>query len=419
VSALAQPAAKRHRRLFIALSILVAAGVAWAVFRAANRRPQVPTAEVKRAEFVDYLELRGQVKAIHSVIVNAPSDAEDLQILHLAHDGARVKKGDMLVEFDGTKLNATLAQDRSALRGAEAGAQQTQAQSRITLEGDRTDLLKAGYDVDSAKLDASKGEIVSKIEGAEDELVVKDDQSKLAASDQKSKSDKADADADFDGQKHKRDKADYDVEADQHRISVLTLRAPLDGMVAILPNFRSGGFFGGEQPFKEGDQAWPGAGIVEIPDLSSLRLDCRIEESDRARVALNQVAHVRVDALPDRELSGHVARISALATVDFSGGWPFPKNFELGVGLDESDPRLRPGMNATARIAVDKIPNAIVIPVEAAFQKSGETVAYVLHGSKFEERTIEAGKKGESQLVVTAGLQPGERVALKDPTVKE
>jgi HlyD family secretion protein len=414
-----QSAATR-RRLLVALSVLMVAGALWAVLRTANRRPQVPTAEVKRSEFVDYLELRGQVKAIHSVVVSAPSDAEDLQILHLVHEGAHVNKGDVLVEFDATKLKATLAQDRSVLRGAEAGAEQTQATSRITLEEDRTDLLKAGYDVDSAKLDASKGEIVSKIEGAEDQLVVADDQSKLAASDQKSKSDKVGADADLDGQKHKSDKAAFDVRQEQHRISVLTLRAPLDGLVTILPNYRASGFFGGgDQPFKEGDQAWPGAGIVEIPDLSSLRLDCRIEESDRARVALSQVANVRVDALPDRELSGHVARISALATVDFSGGWPFPKNFELGVGLDQSDPRLRPGMNATARIAVDKTPNAIVIPVEAAFQKSGETVAYVLHGSKFEERTIEVGKRGESQLVVTAGLTPGERVALKDPSEKE
>lgn len=379
----------------------------------------MPTAEVKRSEFVDYLELRGQVRAIHSVVITAPADAGDLQILHLVHEDARVKKGEVLVEFDATKLKATLAQDQSALRGAEAGAEQTQAQSSITLEGDRTDVLKAGYDVDSAKLDASKGEIVSKIEGAEDQLVVKDDQSKLDASAQKSKSDKTDANADLDSQKHKRSKAAFDVEQGEHRISILTLRAPLDGIVTILPNYRAGGFFGGDQPFKDGDQAWPGAGVVEIPDLASLRLDCRIEESDRARVALNQVAHVRVDALPDRELSGHVARISALATVDFTGGWPFPKNFELGVGLDQSDPRLRPGMNATARIAVDKIPNAIVIPVEAAFQKSGETVAYVLHGSKFEERTIEAGKKGESQLVVMAGLKPGERVALKDPTTKD
>ncbi|HXJ94558.1 MAG TPA: efflux RND transporter periplasmic adaptor subunit [Terriglobia bacterium] len=409
----------RRRRWLLALGVLVLAGLSWAAVRGVNRRPQVPTAEVKRSEFVDYLELRGQVKAIHSVVVTAPADAEDLQILHLVHEGARVKKGDVLVEFDATKLKATLAQDRSVLRGAEAGTEQTRATSRITLEGDRTDLLKAGYDVDSAKLDASKGEIVSRIEGAEDQLVVADNQSKLAASAQKSKSDKTGADADLDGQKHKSDKAAFDVKLSEHRISVLTLRAPLDGIVTILTNYRSGGFMGGDQPFKEGDQAWPGAGIVEIPDLSALRIECRIEESDRARVALNQAANVRVDALPDRELSGHVARIGALATVDFSGGWPFPKNFELGVGLDQSDPRLRPGMNATARIAVDKIPNAIVIPAEAAFQKSGETVAYVLHGSKFDERTIEVGKRGESQLVITAGLKPGDRVALKDPTQKQ
>jgi HlyD family secretion protein len=76
-------------------------------------------------------------------------------------------------------------------------------------------------------------------------------------------------------------------------------------------------------------------------------------------------------------------------------------------------------MNATARIAVDRVQNATLIPTEAAFQKSGETVAYVLQGSHFEPRTIEVSKRGESQLVVTSGLKPGDRVALKDPTEKD
>ena len=386
----------------------------------AHRQPAVPTAPVTRGEFTDYLELRGQIKATRSVTVSAPSDAEDLRILHLVPDGSRVKKGAMLVEFDATKLKATLAQDRSALRSAEADADETQAQSRLTQEGDRTDLLKAGYDVDSAKLDASKGEIVSKIEGAENRLIVTDDQSKLAASEQKSKSDHTDAAADLDSKKHTGDKAAFDVRQAEHRISLLTLRAPIDGIVTILPNFRAGGFFGGgEQSFKEGDQAWPGAGIVEIPDLSTLRVECRIEESDRARVALSQTANVRVDALPDRDLTGHVARISTMASVDFSAGWPFPKNFEMAVALDQLDPRLRPGMNATVRVAVQRIPGAILIPREAAFQKSGETIAYVLQGSHFEPTLIEVSKRSESQLVVASGLKPGERVALKDPTERE
>lgn len=194
----------------------------------------------------------------------------------------------------------------------------------------------------------------------------------------------------------------------------------MDGIITLLPNFRAGGIFGGSaQSFKEGDQAWPGAGIVEIPDLSSLRIDCRVDESDRARVALEQAANLRIDAVPDRDFTGRVARISTLASVDFTGGWPFPKNFELSVSLDQTDQRLRPGMNATARIAVDRLSAATLIPTEAAFQKSGETVAYLLHGSHFEARSIQVSKRGESQLVVASGLQPGDRVALKDPAEKD
>ena len=405
--------------LVLLVTGIMLASLGWAAVRWFNPAPRVPTTEVKRGDFTDYLELRGQLKAVRSVVVSAPSDAEDLRILHLVPDGSRVRQGDVLVQFDVTKLQSDLAEDRSTLRSADAEAEQTRATNRLTAEQDRTDLLRAGYDVSSAKLDASKGEIVSKVEGAEAELLVTDDQSKLRSAGQKSKSDNAGAAADLDGKQHKGDKARYEVKQAEHRISILTVRSPMDGIITLLPNFRAGGFFGGgAQSFKEGDQAWPGAGIVEIPDLSSLRIECRVDESDRARVALQQTANLRVDAVPDRDFTGRVARISTLASVDFSGGWPFPKNFELSVSLDQVDPRLRPGMNATARIAVEHIPGAMLIPTEAAFQKSGETVAYLLRGSHFEPRTIEVSKRGESQLVVASGLQPGDRVALKDPTEK-
>jgi HlyD family secretion protein len=415
---------RSHKRKGWLLALLLAgvmvAGGGLAAVRWLNPQPHVPTAEVKRGDFTDYLELRGRLKAIRSVVVSAPSDAEDLRILRLVPDGSHVKQGDMLVQFDVTKLQSDLAQDRSELRAAEAEAEQTRATNRLTTEQDRTDLLKASYDVDSAKLDASKSEIVSKVEGAEADLVVTDDQSKLQAARQKSTSDDKGAAADLDGKRHKGDKARFEVNQAEHRISVLTLHSPMEGIITLLPNYRAGNFFGSNAPsFKEGDQAWPGAGIVEIPDLSSLRVECRVDESDRARVGLQQTANLRIDAVPDRDFTGRVARISTLATVDFSGGWPFPKNFELAVSVDQADPRLRPGMNATARIAVDRVRDATLIPTEAAFQKSGETVAYLLRGTHFEMRPIEVSKRGESQLVVASGLKPGDRVALKDPTEKD
>ena len=52
------------------------------------------------------------------------------------------------------------------------------------------------------------------------------------------------------------------------------------GMVNVLPNPRSSGMFGGqEQEFREGDRAWPGASVLELPDLSSIHLDARLDEA--------------------------------------------------------------------------------------------------------------------------------------------
>ena len=76
-------------------------------------------------------------------------------------------------------------------------------------------------------------------------------------------------------------------------------------------------------------------------------------------------------------------------------------------------------MSATARVAVEKLPDSILVPPEATFQKFGKTVAYVLSGSSFQERDILVAKRSESQVVVARGLKPGERVALKDPTASQ
>lgn len=410
---------RRRRRLMVAIAAVAVVAVSLVAVRRARSAPLLPTAVVKRGEFVDTLQLRGEVKALKSMTVAAPFEAgEDLQIIKLAKNGAQVKAGDVVVQFDATKFEQDLAQDRSALRAAEAQIQQTRAQARMKEEQDLTDVMKAKFDLESAKLDASKQEIVSKIEGQEAELKVADAEQKLSESQEKLKADQSADAADIEANKQKRDKAQFDVNKAERSVAVLTLKAPGDGLVTLMHNWRAGGFFGNSPEFKEGDRAWPGAAILELPDLSTLRISTRADETDRGRMNAGQTATIRVDAVPDQEFTAKVAQISPLASIDFSGGWPFPRNFKLELDLDQKDPRLRPGMSATSRLVVDRVPNAVMIPAEASFQKSGRTVAYVIGGSGFEERAIEVKRRSEGQLLVESGLSPGERVALKDPTEK-
>ena len=66
--------------------------------------------EVKRGEFLDSLQFRGEVKALKSVTISAPAEAGDLQIIKVSPEGTAVKSGDVVVEFDKTKTEQDLAQ---------------------------------------------------------------------------------------------------------------------------------------------------------------------------------------------------------------------------------------------------------------------------------------------------------------------
>ncbi len=410
---------KRRRWTMLAVMLLVATGGSLLVAQMVRSTPSVPVLEVRSGEFVDYLQLRGNLKALKSVVLSAPSSAGDLQIISLAKNGTPVRKGDTVVQFDLKQLELRLLQQRTELRQAESEIERARAQGKMQEEQAETELMNARYNVERARLEAGKQEILSQIDGEKTKLDLATAEKKLLEIEQKRDSERAKTAADIASQQHKRDKSLNDVREAESRIAALTLRAPVDGTVNLLPNYRTRGWMGGSAPeFREGDRAWSGAGIAELPDMSEIRASARIEEVDRGRLEVGQTAIVRVDAIPDREFAAKVVQISPLAKPDHSS-WPPTRNFDLEVQVSETDARLRPGMSASVRVAVERIAGAITIPAECIFQKAGRTVVYVLKGSGFEERAIVIARRSGSQVAVGSGLQAGERIAQRDPTIEE
>jgi RND family efflux transporter MFP subunit len=405
----------RRKVLVVVVIVLVGSVAVLGAVRYSNRAPEIPTFDVKRGEFIDSVQFRGEVKAMKSVTISAPAEAGDLQVLKIAADGTQVKQGDVVVEFDKTKTEQDLAQYRSTLKSAQAEIEQARAQARLAEEEDLTAVTKARFDVESTKLDASKQEIVSKIEGAEANLKVADAEQKLHEVEEKLKSDRAVNKATIDSKTEASKKAAYDVQRAEHALTKMTLAAPAAGMISLISMWHPGG----ESPFKPGDRAWPGAPMAELPDVSTLRVTARADETERGRLALNETVSAQLDAIPDRQFTGKIEQISTIATIDFSAGWPIPRNFNLQIALDQADTRLKPGMTTQLTVVVDRVPDALTIPVEASFQRSGQTVAYVWKGSKFQERVIEVGRRSRDRILVAKGLSAGDRVALKDPLVKE
>jgi HlyD family secretion protein len=410
--------ARRFKKTVISAGVVVVGVFLFGAIRMARPASKIPLGNVQRKEFVDYLEIRGEVRALRSKTVVAPFGAGDLQIIKLASNGAKVKAGDVLIEFDATTTKQKLAQDQSALKSADASIQQSKAAARLKEEQDLTDVMKAKYDVESARMDASKQEILSSIDGEEARLKLADAEQKQKEAEEKLKADRASAAADIASKQQKREQAEHEVQRDEYGLQSLVLKSSLDGVVSLMNNWRSAGPTGMPSLFKTGDRAWPGAAIAELPDPSTVRIAARIEEAERGQLRLNQTASVRIGAVPDRNFDATVDKISATASMDFNGGWPIPRNFEVELSLKDRDDRLSPGMSAEVRVAADRVAEGIVIPASAVFRKAGRTVAYVRHSTKFEETAIEVVRRSGDEVLISKGVEPGQQLALKDPTVE-
>jgi len=410
-----QRAFKEHRRVAVAVLILAGSAGLFGWVHSAKKDPIEPVFQVQRSEFLDALQFRGELKAARTVSISAPSDIGNVQIVKLAPDGSAVKRGDVVVEFDPSKTKSEFDQDRSILKSADAQINQGQAEGKLIEEKDTTAVLKARYDLESAKLDASKSEILSEIDGAEARLKVTDAEQTLREAEETLKSDRAKTEATVAAYRSASAKAKFDTERAAHSLDRMVVTAPADGTIRLVPVWHDGA----ETPFKSGDRAWPGSSIAELPDATSLHIAAHVDETERGRLMVAQTATIQLDAIPDRQFTGKIQRIGTIASMDFSAGWPFPRNFDLQFAIDQSDPRMRAGMNVQVTVIVERVPNAISIPAQASFMKSGRTVAYVWNGSSFAERTIQIDRRSRDRCLVSSGLQSGDRVALKDPSVKE
>ena len=409
-----------RRRALITL-VIIGVGLTAAFVRVGGgAAPDLPTAEVTQGEFVDALEIRGEIRPLKSIVLAAPMQSGELQILKLAKNGSVVKPGDIVVQFDSTTLRRTKQEKESELKQADAEIEQATAQARITKEQNSTELMRSKYNIERAKLDVDRGDTVSRIDQEKAKLALADAQQKLKELEAKIKSDTVAMEAELSNKRRKREKALFDLQRAERGLQNLELKAPAAGMVNILPNYRagSGPFGGGEVEFRQGDRAWAGASILELPDLSSVHLEARLDESDRGRLSVGKDAAIRIQAIPGKEFKARIERISVLARADFSSGWPPTRNFDLGLVLLEVDPKIRPGMTAIARIATDRVADVILVPSESIFQRDGHAIVYKLDGSEFEEHRIEVARRGREQAIVTSGIAPGDRVATRRPATE-
>jgi HlyD family secretion protein len=400
------------RWLFIAV-LLIAVAYAGLQFWAPAVR-EVPTARVERREFVQTVRTRGEVKSLHTVPIAAPQ-TPDLQIVRLAADGKPIKKGDIVVEFDAAAQEERYLEKSTEVRQVDSEIIQKEAQHSIADEQNAMLVMRSEYDLERAKLEASKQEILSEIEGLKNRITVRVSEGELQKSKTTAEATDISQQADIVQLEEKKNKAIRDLERTKSYLGNMVLRAPVDGVVQIRPNTRAQGSSSRSRPpFQEGDSVWAGAEIADIPDLSSMVVEFRVEEIDRGRARIGQKIRVRVDAVAGAVFEGAIEWLSPIATLIFRR-FPPEKNFPARARIAKIDDQLRPGMSASVEIIVEERPNVLVIPAKASFQIEGKPTVFVRSGNGFRRQTIDVLARNANEIVVSGDINEGEVIALENP----
>lgn len=299
--------------------------------------PTKPAAPAKRE-----VRLTGTIQAIHSSKILVPAiygQNGALTLTHLVDNGATVKEGELLAEFDATDQIDKARDAKAKFEDLSHQADQKGAQNNADAEKRNSDLQQAQADLAKAEIELRKGPLLSEIDRLKNEqkaAIARIHVDSLKKSN--ALHDQADAAA-LRILELQRDRQKVMLDRMQSNMDALEIKAPLHGMIALQNTWRNNSM-GHAQ---EGDQLWRGAPLLSIFDPTEMSVYCQVGEPDQAVLKPGIRATVYLDAYPNVVLTAHFENASPVASAPI--GSPL-KSFNARFKLDQSDPHLLPDLSA-------------------------------------------------------------------------
>ena len=194
----------------------------------------------------------------------------------------------------------------------------------------------------------------------------------------------------------------------RQQVAKAKLYAPEEGMVVYA---RTESRRGDGDLIQEGTSVRERQEIMTIPRAGGMMAEVSLHESVLKKVKVGQSCKITVDAFPGATLHGTVDFVALLPD---KGSWwanPNQRVFRALVSLSDSNEELRPGMSCSVEIVVAEIEDTIYMPLQAAFQRDGETICFV-DGNPI---PISLGQSNEQLVEVLEGVKPGDIVSLSPP----
>jgi multidrug efflux pump subunit AcrA (membrane-fusion protein) len=154
---------------------------------------------------------------------------------------------------------------------------------------------------------------------------------------------------------------------------------------------------------------------VDVIETGRMEIRAKVDENDRANLAAGQEARVRIDSLPGEEFAARLGALSGLANrAGMFETASLTRQFDVTLQFEKPDPRMKGGASVWVTLEGKEIPDALTVPRQAVFQRSGKTYVFVKTAERFEQREVKVVQRTESRAALE-GLPEGTEVALIDP----
>lgn len=374
----------------------------------------IPEAEVRHGTFLIDLYEEGEVEAVNSIHIEAPEIGwrfGSLKISNIVPDGSDVAVGDTVVIFDPTEVQKAIMDLEDRLIVSRAELEKLKAQQQQEMEG-----LQADYEISQISQEISRIQLESAayesdIKRKEIELnLEKADIALKQAKEQIENKKKVHAE-DLKQKLISIREDEEDLEEGFSTLRSLYVVSPSPGLAIISRNRST------DAKYQAGDQCWGGSWLIELPDLSHMKVNIKINEVDISKVSKGMKAEVRPDAYSDSVFTGTVSTIANLAVNKERNSTI--KVFPVEVLVDRADKNLLPGLTVSCRIILDRIEDVNYIPLEAVHVEGDKSYVFRHEGGGYERTEVETGPTNTDYIIIQSGLKKGDRVALIDPTLVE
>ena len=334
----------KRKTLLIIIGVIAIVGGAGAVVITGGDEDllEVQTATVNLETIIQKVNATGRIQPKTQIRISADVSAKIVS-LHV-DEGQFVQEGELLVELDRERYEASVERAEASVRSAQANATLVEQ-----------NMLKAEKDFDRAR------DVVAR--KLESEAVL-----------------------DATSAAYQVEVARYRSALDQVEQARATLKQAADDLSRTLiysPMTGTISDLNKEQGEIAIGSAFQEDIILVVADLTEMEAQVNVDENDIVSVQIGQKAVIKVDALFGETLTGIVYEIANTANTDGQGTQNQKTEFEVKIAIEGEISRLRPGMTASADVSTETKVDVVGIPIQSVAVRTIDQLT--LEGEAIEE----------------------------------